>query len=423
MQAEVSKSSATSSWARAVAQVKEQKRKPRLPTAARLLITIVVWVVVAFAGAGIFYGLESPAELAQAAENAYIEESAGLRQSEWRQPAGVGCFGHPVHCSSITTEAECDGKVVTGRENEFCYWCSDASTCIKGGGSKGGKGGGGGASGSEGGGPGGGPKGGKTRRLSEASDLATANTKIEHLTSLLDKHREVCKQAPPTIEEPDWTFPGSLYYSFQVITTVGYGSFAPTTPGGHAATILFGGAGIAVTGYTLGIFTAAIDVAFDQLYRRLMMRRYGMRHAIRFKAVVTSLALIAYLLLVALYAMVRGGWDFGSAIYFVFVTVSTVGLGDLTLPRDTIGDVVLQFLLFYPGLALFAEFVALGNEASRVADAAAAELSRELSLKAHSMVEVGSPKKAAPPWPAGGSPGGTGGSRTRAEAADVSSGA
>ena len=48
----------------------------------------------------------------------------------------------------------------------------------------------------------------------------------------------------------------------------------------------------------------------------------------------------------------------------IFITISTVGLGDYTMSDDTLGSVVLQFVLFLPGLALFAEFINLGNAAS-----------------------------------------------------------
>ena len=153
------------------------------------------------------------------------------------------------------------------------------------------------------------------------------------------------------------------------MTTVGYGTFAPQTDGGKTAAVFFGSAGIAMTGYALGIFTAAIDARLDSLHRRWLLLRHGKRYLIRFKALATTGLLITYLMLVALYATLRQtGWSFGASLYFVFVTISTVGLGDMTLGCTFIGDVLLQFLLFFPGLALFSEFIALGNEYSRMAE-------------------------------------------------------
>ena len=43
-----------------------------------------------------------------------------------------------------------------------------------------------------------------------------------------------------------------------------------------------------------------------------------------------------------------------------FITISTIGFGDVTLNFDTFGWVMLQYVLFLPGLALFAEFTNVG---------------------------------------------------------------
>ena len=62
---------------------------------------------------------------------------------------------------------------------------------------------------------------------------------------------------------------------------------------------------------------------------------------------------------------------YGVSLYFVFVSVSTIGLGDYAMDDDTVGRVVLHFALFFPGLVLFSEFVNLGTEAAHRADARA----------------------------------------------------
>jgi len=184
----------------------------------------------------------------------------------------------------------------------------------------------------------------------------------------------------------------------QVVTTVGYGTFAPQTDGGRAFTVVFGIFGIAVTGYSLGVFTSLIDGLLELGYDRLLLRRHGRGIVMRFKVLATAGLLVIYLLLVALYTGLRYGSEFGTSIYFAFITVSTVGLGDETLGYQSVGDVVLQYLIFFPGLALFAEFVALGGEASRKVDEAAMQgishssgkLRRQLSSSSRSSGAAGS---------------------------------
>ena len=67
--------------------------------------------------------------------------------------------------------------------------------------------------------------------------------------------------------------------------------------------------------------------------------------------------------------------------------MSTVGLGDLTLSSSDFSVVLLQFTLFFPGLALFAEFVALGNEYSRMVQLQAQQTSDQISENTKSMIK------------------------------------
>ena len=58
------------------------------------------------------------------------------------------------------------------------------------------------------------------------------------------------------MESLSWTFSGSLFFAFQIMTTVGYGTFAPSTDAGRAFTVFFASIGIVVTGFVLGITKA-----------------------------------------------------------------------------------------------------------------------------------------------------------------------
>ena len=200
----------------------------------------------------------------------------------------------------------------------------------------------------------------------------TDNTNSSLLTDLLREFQSTCKQSPPSVENLHWTLAGSMFFAFQVMTTIGYGTFAPATPGGRAFTVIFGAAGIVITGFILGVFTSTIDALLEKLHYKLYPKAYHERSAaIRFKMVFNSLLLVVYLLVVAAIAAAvanDAALGFGEALYFAFITVSTVGLGDFTMSAATEAAAIMQFILFLPGLALFAEFVNLGNESSEVAD-------------------------------------------------------
>ena len=51
--------------------------------------------------------------------------------------------------------------------------------------------------------------------------------------------------------EPKWTLTGSIFYSMTVITTIGYGSFAPSTYNGKSFTVIYGFFGISIIGQLL----------------------------------------------------------------------------------------------------------------------------------------------------------------------------
>eukprot|EP00755_Sulcionema_specki_P028967 Sspe_Gene.91078::Locus_62543_Transcript_1_1_Confidence_1.000_Length_1055::g.91078::m.91078/K20007/KCNK18; potassium channel subfamily K member 18 len=56
----------------------------------------------------------------------------------------------------------------------------------------------------------------------------------------------------PDFHSAHWTFTGATFYSLTVVTTIGYGSFAPVTKGGRAFTVVYAIVGISVIGMLLG---------------------------------------------------------------------------------------------------------------------------------------------------------------------------
>jgi hypothetical protein len=61
------------------------------------------------------------------------------------------------------------------------------------------------------------------------------------------------------------------------------------------------------------------------------------------------------------------GAEVGRGLYFFFVTVSSIGLGDVTMTYSTVHIVLLQYFFFIPGMAIFAQFTAIGIEYARTA--------------------------------------------------------
>merc|ERR1719174_3031049 len=59
-------------------------------------------------------------------------------------------------------------------------------------------------------------------------------------------------------DEHRWTFIGSVFFVNSLVTTIGYGSMYPRTPGGMIFTLVFGILGIPVMAYTLRLLATMI---------------------------------------------------------------------------------------------------------------------------------------------------------------------
>eukprot|EP00966_Prymnesium_polylepis_P273869 6326529-Prymnesium_polylepis.1 len=287
----------------------------KIPVTLRLTVCLGTWFVVAFAGAAIFHSLECAQEQATAAA-----------RSERMQSAGVG----PMSAEAAATEAAAEAAGYKPR-----------APAASGNGSSG--------------------IGLDHRR--------NVTAQYDMLFDLYKELRATCKQVPSERGAEHWTFAGSLYFALQTMTTIGYGTFAPETTGGHTAVIVFGSFGIIFSAFCLGVFSATFDECLEALYVRWSRKKA--EAPIMFKLVCTVVLLALYLCAVAVYASLVNSWRYGISLYFVFVSVSTIGLGDYAMDDDTVGRVVLNFALFFPGLVLFSEFVNLGTEAAHRADARA----------------------------------------------------
>ena len=372
MAASTSATPAASAWRLALARSTSHRKRTALPTCLRLVAAATVWLSVAAVGALGFWGLESSHEIERGRTNQNLQLTAGLLH-EW--PDGTVRHNKPPRGGGGGGGGKAGGD----------------------GGGGGGDGGGGGGGGGGGEGEGGKGKGkGGGRMLSEVDvssgdiieECVNSTAQLEAMSGWVDRYQNQCRQPPPCLSRLQWTAAGSLFFAFQVMSTVGYGTFVPDTTGGRAFTCVFGTVGIVCTGFVLGVFTNALDALLERTHHKLLPRRsyHNRGVAIRFKMLATLAILIVYMGVLAAIAAALGGdeMNFGNAFYFVFVSISTVGLGDFTLPAETIGNVLAQIALLFPGLIIFAQIVNLGSEASATADARVSEASSRARISAAS---------------------------------------
>ncbi|XP_075242876.1 uncharacterized protein LOC142337494 isoform X2 [Convolutriloba macropyga] len=177
----------------------------------------------------------------------------------------------------------------------------------------------------------------------------TYNSEFANVTEFLAGALQQLRQNSTELEkfwesklgkETIWTWPNALFYSFTVITTIGYGNIVPTTAFGKALTIFYGIFGIplffSVVSYW-GEIVHQLLVKFEKvflLWSKTLAKSIPTH--IR-KVIVIFLFLIVFYGLFVLVAAClidifrHDEMDFVTSCYFCYVTITSIGFGDYTL--------------------------------------------------------------------------------------------
>jgi len=181
----------------------------------------------------------------------------------------------------------------------------------------------------------------------------------EDISSALSEYEEMCSEASDAgidIVSKDysynWDYIQSCFFALTILTTIGYGNFAAETFGGRLFCLLFGIIGIpfmlSVLADVGGIFAGILQLAWGNnketvkllaeklhiisprpekggsddttisLEKNLLMILGGL------------LAIILFFGFGAILFTIWEDWDFFDAFYFCFVTMTTIGFGDMT---------------------------------------------------------------------------------------------
>ncbi|XP_071963237.1 potassium channel, subfamily K, member 16-like [Antedon mediterranea] len=138
-----------------------------------------------------------------------------------------------------------------------------------------------------------------------------------------------------------WRLPRSLYFSATTITTIGYGYITPKTNEGQVICVAYAFFGIPLTGWLLSVIGDLFEGKVKDFVLRLNSCLIRFISAPRLRnnliifitcALVSSVILILPSLLIYL---LEDDWSFIQAIYFSFITLSTIGFGDLEIAEGS----------------------------------------------------------------------------------------
>ncbi|XP_067681317.1 potassium channel subfamily K member 16-like isoform X1 [Haliotis asinina] len=133
-----------------------------------------------------------------------------------------------------------------------------------------------------------------------------------------------------------WDYSGAMSFVATVVTTVGYGHLAPLTTSGRVVTVIYALIGIPLTLIMLKDIGDKLSNCITRLYRVQYCQKAWINKTINVSLIVAVGANVTILLPSALFIHVEG-WTMTDAVYYCFITLSTVGFGDF-LPRG--GDLL-----------------------------------------------------------------------------------
>eukprot|EP00941_MAST-03F_sp_MAST-3F-sp1_P004000 g4000.t1 len=132
----------------------------------------------------------------------------------------------------------------------------------------------------------------------------------------------------------NWELTSSIFFIMTIISTIGYGTFAPSTDGGKAFVALFAFIGIGYFGYTLTLVSDRFLIYVQRYAKKRATRKMNDEEKHYWflpkwkQMIILSTLCVLYILFWSLFGPVIMEWTYLQSVYFGLVTFSTIGFGD-----------------------------------------------------------------------------------------------
>ncbi|KAM3594195.1 uncharacterized protein V6R79_003885 [Siganus canaliculatus] len=128
----------------------------------------------------------------------------------------------------------------------------------------------------------------------------------------------------------NWNWPNAVIFAATVITTIGYGNIAPKTSAGRVFCIFYGLFGVPLCLTWISELGKFFGGRAKHLGQFLTKKGFSLRKAqFTCTAIFLLWGVLFHLVLPPLVFMSQEGWSYIEGLYFSFVTLTTIGFGDL----------------------------------------------------------------------------------------------
>uniref|UniRef100_A0A087XQH6 Potassium channel, subfamily K, member 5a n=1 Tax=Poecilia formosa TaxID=48698 RepID=A0A087XQH6_POEFO len=128
----------------------------------------------------------------------------------------------------------------------------------------------------------------------------------------------------------NWNWPNAVIFAATVITTIGYGNIAPKTSEGRVFCIFYGLFGVPLCLTWISELGKFFGGRAKHLGQFLTKKGFSLRKAqFTCTAIFLLWGVLVHLVLPPFVFMSQEGWTYIEGLYFSFVTLTTIGFGDL----------------------------------------------------------------------------------------------
>ncbi|XP_030643228.1 potassium channel subfamily K member 17-like [Chanos chanos] len=126
-----------------------------------------------------------------------------------------------------------------------------------------------------------------------------------------------------------WKFTSSAVFAATVVTTIGYGNMSPNTMVGQIFCVLFALFGIPLNVVVLNR-VGKYMLAIERNLCNFIMKKTNRKTCVPVSIHTVSFVILAFLCFVVPMLLFKEyeGWTYAQAIYYCFITLSTIGFGD-----------------------------------------------------------------------------------------------